>query len=137
MKTYYLKFDGSWADSIREELPEYSGVYLVYRGILEGNGFTCREILYIGQAENIRARHINHEKRSEFLGERRLNEVIFYSCAPVPKADLDRVENALVFEMQPKLNDKLTETFPYETTTVISEGQCALLHKRFVLDRKD
>ena len=79
MKTYKLTFDGSWSDSIRDELPEYSGVYLVYRGTLDRGHFLCSEIIYIGQAENIRERHKNHEKRDLFLAKRRANEVIFYS----------------------------------------------------------
>ena len=137
MKTFNLHFDGSWSDSIREELPKYSGVYLVYRGNLDHGSFLCREILYIGQAENIRSRHTKHEKRGLFTAELRPGEVLFYSCAPVAKDDLDRVENALVFEMHPKLNDKLTEIFPYETTTVASDGQCSLLKKQFTVERKD
>lgn len=137
MKSFNLHFDGSWSDSIREELPEYSGVYLVYRGTLSHGSFLCREILYIGQAENIRMRHTKHEKRELFMAELRPGEVLFYSCAPMTKADLDRVENALVFEMHPKLNDKLTESFPYEITTVVSDGQCSLLKKQFTIERKD
>ena len=137
MKTFNLHFDGSWSDRIREELPEYSGVYLVYRGILDHGSFLCREILYIGQAENIRLRHTKHEKRDSFLAELRPNEVLFYSCAPVAKSDLDRVENALVFKMHPKLNEKLTETYPYGTTMVVSDGQCSLLKKQFTVERMD
>ena len=137
MKTFNLHFDGSWSDSIREELPEYRGVYLVYRGNLDHGSFLCREILYVGHAENIRLRHTEHEKRELFMAELRPSEVLFYSCAPVAKADLDRVENALVFEMHPKLNDKLTETFPYDSTTVVSDGQCSLLNKQFTVERKD
>lgn len=85
----------------------------------------------------IRLRHTEHEKRELFMAELRPSEVLFYSCAPVAKADLDRVENALVFEMHPKLNDKLTETFPYDSTTVVSDGQCSLLKKQFTVERKD
>ena len=137
MKTYNLKFDGSLADDQRGFLPEYSGIYLVYRGLRDQKGFLCREILYIGQAENIKARHENHEKHDMFIAELRPKEVIFYSYAPVEKSDLNRVENALVFEMHPKLNDKLTETFPYEKTTIISDGQCALLNKNFTVEKTE
>ena len=108
MKTFNLHFDGSWSDSIREELPEYSGVYLVYRGNLNCGSFLCREILYIGQAQNIRSRHTQHEKRDLFIAELRPSEVLFYSCALVAKADLDQVENVLVFVMHPKFKYKLT-----------------------------
>ena len=118
MKTYNLHFDGSWSDSIRDELPEYSGIYLVYRGTLDRGQFLCREIIYIGQAENIRERHKIHEKREQFLAKRRMSEVIFYSCAQVATSDLDRVENALIYEMRPVLNDKLTESFPYTKTII-------------------
>lgn len=131
MKIYNLQFDGSWSDELRDQLPEYSGVYLVYRGVREHDRFVCREILYIGQADNIRARHANHEKHNLFLAECRLDEVLFYSCAPVAKVDLDRVENALIYEMKPRLNDKMKESFPYETTVVKSDGQCSLLNANF------
>lgn len=63
VKTFILHFDGSWSDSIREELPEYSGDYLVYRGNLDHGNFLCREILYISHAVNICSRHKKHEKR--------------------------------------------------------------------------
>ena len=136
MKTYYLNFEGSWSDRIKHELPDYSGVYLVYRGVLERGIYTCHEILYIGQADNIRKRHANHEKLNAFLRELQPNEELFYSCAHVAKNDLDRVENVLVFDTQPRLNDKLKETFPYPMTMIVSEGQCALLHKRIIVESK-
>ena len=137
MKTFNLNFDGSLDDAQRNSLPEYSGVYLVYRGVRDHGSFICREILYIGQAENIKERHVNHEKRQLFLAELRPNEVLFYSYAPVAKIDLNRVENALVFEMHPKLNDKQIESFPYDKTTIVSEGQCALLHKNFTIEKTE
>ena len=133
MKIYNLQFDGSWSDNMRDQLPEYSGVYLVYRGVLNRDGFICREILYIGQAENIRARLINHDKHDQFLAECRLDEGVFYSCAQVAKADLNRVENALIYEMKPRLNETMKESFPYEKTVVSSSGQCSLLNTNFAI----
>ena len=137
MKTFYLQFDGSWPDSLRDQLPEYCGIYLVYRGILSRGNLYCHEIIYIGQADNIRNRHIKHEKYSQFLSECRSNEILFYSCAPVKKADLNCVENALIYKMRPKLNDKQINSFPYDTTSIVSSGQCAMLISEFTVERKD
>ena len=138
-KTFNLKFDGSIHDKNKSQLPTYSGVYLVYRGTYNSqtNTFTCKEIIYIGQADDINDRHKNHEKHDVFLGECKQGEVVFYSYAEVDKSDLDRVENALVYKMRPTLNDKLTQSFPYDETTIVSSGSCALLNKNFTLQRKD
>ena len=138
-KIYNLHFGGSISDSQRNLLPTYSGIYLVYRGGYnkEKKTFTCKEIIYIGQADDINDRHKNHEKRDEFLATCGPGEMVFYSYVKVDKNDLDRVENALVFKMQPILNDKLKQIFPYDETTIVSDGACALLNKNFTLQRKE
>ena len=137
--TFNLHFGGSISDANRGDLPSYCGIYLVYRGVYnkEKNNFACRVIIYIGQADNINDRHKNHEKRAAFLAKCGKDEIIFYSYVKVDKYYLDRVENALVFKMCPSLNDKLTQTFPYDETTIVSDGACALLNKNFTLQRKD
>lgn len=136
MKLYSLKFDGSWIDKNRHYIPNYSGVYLVYRGIHNAAAQTlnCNEILYIGQAKDVRQRLSNHEKRAAFINELQTGEILFYSCAKVPLEDLDRVENALIYKMKPRINDKLKEEFLYPITRIVSEGACALLNKDFTLD---
>lgn len=136
MKSYSLNFEGSWIDVNRHFMPNYAGVYLVYRGThnAEKQTVNCAEIIYIGKALDIRQRLSNHDKRNAFVNELQNGEVLFYSCAKVPIEDLDRVENALIYKMQPKLNDILKDSFLYPITRVISEGACALLTKDFTLD---
>lgn len=136
MKSYNLKFEGSWVDSSRHFMPNYAGVYLVYRGThnVAQQTVNCAEILYIGQAKDVRQRLSNHEKRNIFSSQLHNGEILFYSCARVSMEDLSRVENALIYKMQPRLNDNLKDSFPYPITRVISEGACALLDKDFTLD---
>ena len=136
MKTYRLNFEGSILDNQRLNLPTYSGIYLVYRGYLAENRTKvhCNEIIYIGQAIDIKKRLLDHEKRSLFLHHLQENEVLFYSYAKVAEEDLDRVENALVFKNQPELNDKLKDAFLYPQTQIISTGQCALVPPDFTVD---
>ena len=136
MKEFRLHFDGSILDENRELLPSYSGVYLVYRGILNSDrkSLHCSEILYIGQAVDIRRRHQNHENRSLFLSKLNPNEVLFYSYAPVESEDLNRVEAALIYKQNPILNTNNKATFPYPATHIISDGQCALLNRDFTVE---
>ncbi len=136
MKHFNITFDGSILDEDRSNLPAYPGIYLVYVGSIsqDQKHVNCRDIIYIGKAEDIRRRHLAHERRSDFLAELREGEVLFYSYAKVEKEDLDRVENALIYSQKPKLNVEGKESFPYPATEIVSEGQCALLHKDIVLE---
>lgn len=136
MRSFRLNFEGSLLDKDRKNLPTYPGIYLVYRGFLmkEINALHCTEIIYIGQAEDIRRRHSAHEKRSAFINTLQKNEVLFYSYAKADLADLDRIENALVYFHKPILNDNGKNTFLYPATEVISEGQCALLERDIIIN---
>lgn len=136
MKTFNLTFEGSLLDEDRKNLPTYSGVYLVYRGQLtpDGNSLRCSEIIYIGQAEDIRRRHSAHERRTDFLNSLPDNEVLFYSYAKAELGDLDRIENALIFHTQPSLNEIGKDSFLYPSTEIKSDGQCALLDKDIIVD---
>lgn len=136
MKTFNLHFDGSILDENRMNLPTYSGIYLVYRGVLSADStrLNCHDIVYIGQSDNIRRRIITHDKRTEFLQTLLAGEVLFYSYAKCDEESLNRIENALIFRMQPKLNEQGKESFLYPSTTVISDGQCALLNKIVIIN---
>lgn len=127
--TFNLHFGGSLSDEHRAFLPTYSGVYLVYRGIWSEKDklFYCHEIIYIGKADNIRKRHVSHERRNDFFAVCKPGEIVFYSYAEVHETDLDRVEAALIYHTKPILNDYGKDEFPHEWTHIISDGACALL----------
>ena len=131
--TVKLHFEGSIADSLRQRLPQYSGIYLVYRGRFDvkENLFYCREILYIGQASNIRDRISSHNLRSDFLAARGKDEVIFYSYAPLETSSLNEVEGALIYAMKPRLNNEGKESYAYSPVHIMSDGACALLDTDF------
>lgn len=135
MKHFNLTFDGSILDKDRNNLPTYSGIYLVYVGSISSDQkhVHCRDIIYIGKAEDIRRRHVAHERKTDFLAELQEGEVLFYSYAKVEKEDLDRVENALIYSQQPKLNNEGKDSFPFPATEIVSDGQCALLNKSISL----
>ncbi len=136
MKTFNLHFEGSILDGDRSNLPTYSGIYLVYRGVLfpDGSKVNCHEILYIGKTNDIRRRLSIHDKRKEFLSNLLPGEVLFYSYAKADIEDLDRIENALIYSRKPILNEQGKDAFLYPSTEVCSDGQCALLERNIRID---
>lgn len=123
-------------DENRSSLPTYSGIYLVYRGVLtpDGKRLRCNDILYIGRADDIRRQLSIHSKRAEFLKRVEDGEVLFYSYAKADKDELARIENALIFEHKPILNDSGKDSFLYPSTEIISDGQCARLNRDIIID---
>lgn len=102
MKDFHLKFEGYWRDRNKGGLPNYSGIYIVYRSVYNAqtDKVSLIEIIYIGKADNIHDRHLDHEKYEVFLSQLQYGEELCYSCAPLDK-DVEVVENALIFAQSP------------------------------------
>lgn len=129
IKTYSLYFRGYWREINKNGIPSKSGVYLVYRCVYDAQNNTVglKEIIYIGQAENVHERIANHEKLDDFKAQLQRGEELCYSVAEVSSSDLDVVENALIFAQKPILNDKLKNSFNYGAVTVKLDGRCACM----------
>jgi len=129
MKQYNVNFKGYRRDCNKASLPHYSGVYMVYRCVYNSSSdkVTLKEIIYIGQAEDLNDRLNNHEKYSMFQNACESGEEICYAYANVSMDDLDIVENALVFAQKPKLNSDLVDSYNHESAAFLVEGKCTLL----------
>lgn len=129
MKKYNLTFKGYWRDCNRSGLPAISGIYLVYKCLYNQKAKAVKliELMYIGQADNIRARNKEHEKRDAFLKECKGEETLCYSVAEVDKANLNIVENALIFAQKPRLNEKCKDIYNYEPAELHLEGKCKFM----------
>ena len=64
MNTIQLNFEGYWREKNKNGIPQYIGIYVVYRCIYKevSDSVTLKEIIYIGQSNNIRERITNHDK---------------------------------------------------------------------------
>lgn len=126
---YQLNFKGYWRHCNRSGLPNETGVYAVYRCTY--NNITDRvilhEILYIGKADNINERHINHDNINLFMNELKNGEELCYSCAEVDKQSLDLIENALIFAQKPKLNTELVNTYNHKAAHIKLDGCTACM----------
>ena len=129
IKTYSLDFKGYWREVNKNGLPSKTGIYLVYRCIYsaETNTVGLKEIIYIGKAENVHDRIANHDKLEDFKSQLQEGEELCYSFAEVPVADLDVVENALIYAQKPRLNDNLTDSFNHGAVAIKIDGRCACM----------
>lgn len=125
MKEFLLNFDGYWRDCNKKGLPDYSGIYMVYRCQYNAMNDTVSliDIIYIGQATNIHDRLCTHEKYDLFKSKLQVGEDLCYSCAKVDN-DVDMIENALIFAQKPVLNDQGKNEYNYERVNVRVGGAC-------------
>ncbi|MBO7511015.1 MAG: hypothetical protein J6T35_07505, partial [Bacteroidales bacterium] len=113
MKKYSVTFLGYRLDDDAGSLPSSSGIYMIYR--CEYNKLTRKvsliELIYIGQAYDLNDEINYHKRHYEFLKQASSGEQICYAYARVDKANLDIIENALVYMQKPRLNTNLTNHY--------------------------
>ena len=137
-KTYHLKFDGYWSDPNKNKLPGCAGVYVVSKGsLLESGKVEIEEIIYIEAAQNVYARHNDkeHEHYKDFIRVCGGVEYVWYSCAQISggESERKRVENALIYRLQPVINDKGKDSFSFPDTTIYTEGENVGILKFFTV----
>lgn len=129
MKKYTVTFMGYRRDVNASTLPTSSGIYMVYRCVYdeESKKVDLKELFYIGQAFDLNDEINYHARHKEFLSQAQKGEQICYAYARVDKAELDIIENALVFAQKPRLNNNLKDSYNHEPAIFQIEGKCALL----------
>lgn len=128
-KTYNVTFKGYRLEEDSNNLPEYSGIYLAYRCVFnkETNKVSLSELVYIGKAENLKRRIMEHKQQADISSECAECETICYAYASVSLNELDIVENALIFAQKPRLNKTLKDHFNFNPASFVVEGTCSLL----------
>lgn len=136
-KTYQLEFKGYRLQGSEATLEEISGIYCVYAAIYnkERDTVTLNRCLYIGRAENIRRRMMDHRNDGDFLNLLRPGEILCYSRAPLPAEELVRCEAALIYEHDFGGNEQSTKEFHHDATRVITTGRNEFLHGDFTVRR--
>ena len=137
MKTISLNFDGYWREINKGGVPAESGVYCVYACTYNQNEGTVslRELMYVGESENVRERLANHERLSDWKKRLKSGETLCYSVALVSGNDRNRAEAAVIFHHKPPCNTEYKYSFPYETTVIQTSGKNALLDSFFTVYR--
>ena len=89
-------------------------------------------IIYIGESENIRLRIMTHEKNIEWKKYVRPGNYLCYNCTET-LTDRVRIEAAYIYFHKPICNIEYKNTFPFDTTTISSEGRTGLIEKYFTV----
>lgn len=126
---HQIYFKGYWREVNKAGLPTFTGVYAVYRCRYDKTTDKVKliEIIYIGQADDIRKRHANHDKLTSFKSLLQPGEELCYSCAEVDSRSLDMVENALIFAQKPRLNTELVNSYSHNSVHIKVDGCCACM----------
>jgi hypothetical protein len=134
-KTISIEFDGYWRDQHKSGLPAKSGVYCVYECTYKEDSDTVSiyELIYIGEAANVRDRVTDHEKRPDWLAHVRQGNELCFSFGGVGSTDRERAEAALILEHKPPENDEYVDSFPFDKTTISLSGKTALLNTYFTV----
>lgn len=139
-KTINLNFNGYWREVNKSGIPSSSGVYAVYvcrYNPPPENYVTLDKLIYIGEAEDVNDRISNHEKWEEWREEVPAGSEISFSFAGVTSPDRERAECALIYHHKPTCNDECKDSFPYEDTTVVSTGRCALIESPIIVRKTE
>ena len=135
MSKFELNFEGYFIS--KEDLPSYGGIYLVYKGSFNPKNKTVDlcELVYVGEAENIKDRHIKgHEHDKDFQNKIKgiVNGCVIYATAQLENEnDRKRVENAIIYHEQPDINTDGKDGFNYSKTHVVSSGNHMFLDANF------
>ena len=137
-KTYNLDFEGYWREPKISGLPAKSGVYSVYACTYDSTAKTVglKRLIYIGESENVKDRVAGHEKWPKWRKELKTGEELCFNVALIsPASDRERAEAAMINEHKPVCNTEYVNNFPFDTTTVNTSGDNALMKKQFTVYR--
>ncbi len=140
MKTYNLEFKGFYLDCRKNTaLPQDLGIYCVYSCKYNKGKNTVGnlKLLYIGESENINKRHKDnaHEHYEDFLNYLDEDETLCYSYVLIGNEDdRKRCEAALIYEMQPPINEHGTDGFNYSPTHIVTSGCNSGLENDFIVE---
>ncbi|GAB1468901.1 hypothetical protein MASR2M64_16640 [Candidatus Cloacimonadota bacterium] len=136
---YTLTFGGYCRDVTIHAIPSYSGVYCVYCCTHDEyhNTLIIRELIYIGEAENVKERIYTHHMWSAWKSRLQEGERICFSYANIENAHRERCEAALINHHKPPLNTEYISNFPFDDTTINLKGKISRLESSFKVSRKE
>lgn len=136
-KTISIEFDGYWRDEKSGSIPARSGIYCVYECThnVKKKTVSLHKLIYIGEAENVRSRIADHEKKARWLKHVRRDNELCFSFGGVSGSDRERGEAAMIFKHKPPENTEYVDSFPFDKTTMSLSGKTSLLTTNFTVNR--
>lgn len=135
MKEISLNFKGYRRDEKKDSLEERPGIYCVYRCLpsQNTNSVSLKELLYIGESDNICKRLENHNKYEDWRKHLKRGETLCYSRAFISGDDRLRAEAALIYYHEPPENTEHIDHFGYPDTKIVLSGEIKFLENEFIV----
>lgn len=136
-QTYNMIFDGYWREKNIGGIPAKSGIYCVYACVFNESEKTVsiKNLIYIGESENVNDRIVNHEKFSEWKKYLRPTETLCFNFGEVPSNSRIRCEAAMIFKHKPPVNTEYKLAFPFDKTNIKINGKITQLISNFTVKR--
>lgn len=125
MKIVTLNFKGYFFDETsKTNFPGHEGIYCVYRGTLSEDKKSCslKELLYIGESDNLKNRIISHEKWEEWKLQLNKGESLFFSYA-LTDSYREEIEKVLIYHKKPRCNTKNIQSYNVTSLQIEITGQ--------------
>ena len=135
--TFKIKIEGFWRVQDRLSIPSDPGVLFVYETsrINATDSIFFDRLIYIDESEDLRAETINHELYRDWLRFVREGNELSFSIGKIMNQHRVRIRRAYIHRHRPPMNQDLANSFPFDSTTIISTGMHALLSPRFTVHR--
>jgi hypothetical protein len=129
-QTIIIHIKGYWRDKYKTDLLEHSGIFFVYEAKYNEGDQTVDllKLLYIGEADNIKARILHHEGYSSWMDHLEPGHELCYACAGVDIYYRERIKAAYIITHKPPANKNSQDVFHFDTTTLVSTGKTALIN---------
>jgi hypothetical protein len=127
--TIIVYINGYWREKDISSILIHPGVFFVYESIYhpEEHTIDLLNLVYIGEALNIRERIRTHEKYTIWKNLFKPGHELCFATGSVEDYFRERVKTAYVFGNNPLANNGAIYQFPFDNTTLISTGKTALL----------
>ncbi len=135
------KILGYWTDEHRREIPDASGIFLVFRAGIDPDTKTMevQELLYVGEHRSARYGIENDATRTTWQAFLQPDEELWYAVGLCSYLHRDRLAAAMINAHKPRFNDhsEYLDRFPFDETTVHVSGKKDKLRSIFTVQRSD
>lgn len=130
-----LSMEGYWVEGDEANIPEQSGIYVVYRCIhdLVNQQVDLKQVLYIGESDWVGNRISGHEKKREWKKHLNYGETLAYSFGASSPETRFQAEAALIYQHKPPVNTEYINNFPFNPTCISLNGKIRFLNPFFMV----
>jgi hypothetical protein len=132
-----IDFGGYWREKNISSIPIYSGIYCVYSCEKIKFRLMIDKLIYIGESENVNKKIKSHVKWNDWKKCLNENQEICFSFAPVKSSIRERIKAAIINYHKPQLNTEYIDHFPFDKTTISTNGKNKFLKMKFSVERNE